>query len=193
MLTPHCIVLRPLLLVAMFPRTLRWRRHVLGLLGWSCNDADNLSLRSFTTRWCSSYFQHSIGIVCTKPWDKCVGVCVVLHLLIATIVLRKVSAHRWHLSCKGCDVLFTGAQKTTTQLTKQDYLLGHRFGHQSGFHESSERILTTHLDAIVFQVYLMFSDIGKNLTQLKILTTHMISKNKYWFSKRSSCGKTKTP
>ena len=46
------------------------------------------------------------------------GVCVVLHLLIIAtlIVLRKGSAHRCHVSCKGCDVLFTGLQKITTQL-----------------------------------------------------------------------------
>ena len=41
--------------------------------------------------------------------------------------------------------------------------IGHRFGHQSGLDESSERNSTTFLHAIAFRVYLVFSKTGKNI------------------------------
>ena len=42
--------------------------------------------------------------------------------------------------------------------------IGHRVGHQSGLNESSGRNWPTFLNGVAFRVYLMFSDIGQDIT-----------------------------
>ena len=72
--------------------------------------------------------------------------------------------------------------------------VGHRFGHQSGLDESSERISTTCLHGIAFRVYLMMPkyvetmSIYKNIQNITFAPKHI-----FGFQKRSACGKPETP
>ena len=53
--------------------------------------------------------------------------------------------------------------------------VGHRVGHQSGLDESSGQIPAAILNVFAFRVYLVFSNIGKNIKHGQILTETVIS------------------
>ena len=53
-------------------------------------------------------------------------------------------------------------------------ITGHLYGHQSGLDERSGRNSTIFLHGVALHVYLVFSQIGKHITYLQILTKNWL-------------------